>query len=74
MAALKRENVGIYICERCASRFLCFTNRETAPDGLCNWSRNYESNLNKLDYETVKAIHKAKAKGQGRYYPTKRAE
>ena len=64
------EETGVYVCERCKYRFLCFTTRntleETPLNGLCNTSE-----FLKLDYETVKQIHIEKAKKQGRYFPQK---
>ena len=62
MEALGLEKTDSSVCKRCKFRFLCYTNRGTLNNGLCN-----PDNFMKLDDAT---IHIDKAKKQGRYFPT----
>jgi len=68
MAALNIEQVDKGVCDACHLRFLCYTNRYTK----CKLTINDEF-LN-VSAEKRRQMHIARAKKQGRYFPTKRAD
>jgi hypothetical protein len=55
------NEIDIAVCSICEHRFECFTSRDKC-DGLCNPDK-----LRRLDRESIKHIHIAKAKRQGHY-------
>jgi len=70
MEVLGLGRTDITVCKHCKYRFFCFTTRETVPlDGLCS-----EIGFGELSYETVKQMQTEKAKKQGRYFPTNKAD